>query len=221
MGSGRTGAARADIIPQLIPDFLMLGERKQKCSQAKNFFDWTNKNVGTIFLPKYLSVSLVYFKHHSECFRWTNVRWAMLGVMTSNVWSFPEIDIISPWHLLHHNVPPPHMSLPPNMPDLMTRPTHLGIRPDSRPSSRPGWRSPETRWTSQTSPCGSRRWECPTFGIGAKIERMLFNFLQQNGFVSYEITSFLHQHTVKMPSLFSWNATHFNKLSNILNSSEV
>ena len=74
MGSGRTGAARADIIPQLIPDFLMLGERKQKCSQAKNFFDWTNKNVGTIFLLKYLSVSLVYFKHHSECFRWTNVR---------------------------------------------------------------------------------------------------------------------------------------------------
>ena len=56
------------------PHFLMFGERKQKCSQAKNFFDWTNKNVGTIFLLKYLSVSLLYFKHHLECFSWTNVR---------------------------------------------------------------------------------------------------------------------------------------------------
>ena len=34
-----------------------------------------------------------------------NVRWAMLCVMTRNVWSFPEIDIFSPWHLLYHNAP--------------------------------------------------------------------------------------------------------------------
>lgn len=75
MGHRWDPAGPADIITQLIPDFLMLGERKQKCSQAQNFFDWTNKNVGTIFLLKYLSVSLlVYFKHHSECFPWTNVR---------------------------------------------------------------------------------------------------------------------------------------------------
>ena len=183
MGSARPGA---DIIPQLIPHFLMFEERKQKCSQAKNFFDWTNKNVGTIFLLKYLSVSLLYFKHHLECFSWTNVRWAMLLVMTSNVWSFPEIDIIAPWHLCI-TMPSPHVSdrlLLPNMPHLMT--THLGSPPDSRQTFRPGWRSPARQWTSRTSPCDSLHWVCPIFGIGA--ERKLFNFLQQKGFVNLGIT---------------------------------
>ena len=72
MGSARP---RADIIPQLIPPLLNVwGKKTKKGSQAKNFFDWTNKNVGTIFLLKYLSVSLLYFKHHLECFSWTNVR---------------------------------------------------------------------------------------------------------------------------------------------------
>ncbi len=155
MGSARPGA---DIIPQLIPHFLMFEERKQKCSQAKNFFDWTNKNVGTIFLLKYLSVSLLYFKHHLECFSWTNVRWAMC-TDDQQCLVIPRdrhhLSMTSPASQCHH-----HMSqsgcFSPNMPDLMTWLTHLDNRLGSRRPSRPGWHFPATRWTSRTSPCDSR-----------------------------------------------------------------
>ena len=182
------------------PHFLMFGERKQKCSQAKNFFDWTNKNVGTIFLLKYLSVSLLYFKHHLECFSWTNVRWAMLPlpVMTSNVWSFPEIDIIPPWHLLHHNAVTtchsPAASLQICLigwPDSLTLISAralavLPIQVDV-PQRRDGHPEPRLVILAIKSVPFSE----------SVLKRKLFNFFNKTTCSAMKKTSFLHQHIVK------------------------
>ena len=129
----------------------------------------------------------------------------------SNVVSDDQQCLVIPWDRhhrsvtsLHHNaIPPCHWPSAPPQICLIWWPvtTHLESPRDSRRSSRPGWRSPARQWTSRTSPCDSLHWGCPIFGIGA--EKKLFNFLHQKGFVSLGITSFLHQHTVKMSTLSS------------------